>query len=484
MEQNVKFRNHISVIFEQSMKSMGILFFVFVGGILSEIEDIGTFQFGDELWIIVLATIAIFILILLIQWYVWSKTYIFIQDGTIVVERNTLNRKKNTIGIKNVSNVNLQQNLFQMLLQTCRVKLDTNSLSTADQTDISIVLKKQDAIAFRNMILSKEETFEEPSQGVLEAPKKRFTAEIEDIMVHGLYSINVMSVLMVLIVAGMLMGMLGVFGETVAEGMIIIFEMPLVVLWILGMWIWSIAKEFVKYIDFRIERKGNKLFLSYGVLKKVSYSIPVDKINAIRLKQTVFARIGNCYMAEVINVGMDDDENEVHSFLLPFAKRTKIEQQLQMLLPEFSSCLDMETKKQPKCIWKLWVPSVLLVEGFLWVIVWIIGELAGEAMPIPVLLICMAAVFGCMLIGKAGNYLTAGCTAGADVLKVTTGCFGRQSLFMKYDKIQILTGKQNFLAKRLGVQKGLVHILAGMKNRVHNLPYMNEGMFMQIQRKL
>ena len=55
---------------------------------------------------------------------------------------------------------------------------------------------------------------------------------------------------------------------------------------------------------------------------------------------------------------------------------------------------------------------------------------------------------------------------------------------MKYDKIQILTGKQNFLAKRLGVQKGLVHILAGMKNRVHNLPYMNEGMFMQIQRKL
>ena len=484
MEQNVKFRNHISVIFEQSMKSMGILFFVFVGGILSEIEDIGTFQFGDELWIIVLATIAIFILILLIQWYVWSKTYIFIQDGTIVMERNTLNRKKNTIGIKNVSNVNLQQNLLQMLLQTCRVKLDTNSLSTADQTDISIVLKKRDAIAFRNMILSKEEVSEEVSEGVLETRKKRFAAEIDDIMVHGLYSINVISVLMALVVAGVLMAMLGVFGGAVAEEMITIFEMPLVVLWILGLWIWNIAKEFVKYIDFRIERKGNKLFLNYGVLKKVSYSIPVDKINAIRLKQTVFARIGNCYMAEVINVGMDDDENEIHSFLLPFAKRTKIEQQLQMLLPEFAGCLDMETKKQPKCIWKLWIASVILVEGFLGGVVWLIGELAEEAMPIPVLLICMAVVFGCMLLVKIGTYLTAGCTVGEDVLKVTTGCIGRQSLFVRYDKIQILTGKQNFLAKRFGVQKGLVHILAGMKNRVHNLPYMNEEMFMQIQRKL
>ena len=70
------------------------------------------------------------------------------------------------------------------------------------------------------------------------------------------------------------------------------------------------------------------------------------------------------------------------------------------------------------------------------------------------------------------------------MLKVTTGCFGRQSLFMKYDKIQILIGKQNFLAKRLGVQKGLVHILAGMKNRVHNLPYMEEATFDQIRKRL
>lgn len=484
MEQNARFRNHISVIFEQSVKSMGILFFVFVGGILSEIEDLGTFQFGEDLWIIVLAASAIFVLILLIQWYAWARTYISIREGTIVMERNTLNRKKNTIGIKNVSNVNLQQNLLQMLLQTCRVKLDTNSLSTADQTDISIVLKKRDAIAFRNMILSKEETCEEPSQGVLEAPKKRFAAEIEDIMVHGLYSINVISVLMALIVAGVLMAMLGVFGETVAEEMIMIFEMPLIVLWILGLWIWNIAKEFVKYIDFRIERKGDKLFLNYGVLKKVSYSIPVDKINAIRLKQTVFARIGNCYMAEVINVGMDDDENEVHSFLLPFAKKEKMMRQLQMLLPEFSGCLEMQEKKQPKCIWRLWMPVVLFVEGILWFAVWIIGKLAGEAMPLPVLLGGMAVVFACMLLGKAGNYLTAGCTAGESILKVTTGCIGRQSLFVRYDKIQILTGKQNILAKRFGVQKGIIQILAGMKNRVHNLPYMNEDMFMQIQRKL
>ena len=49
------------------------------------------------------------------QLIVWSKTYISIYDNTIVIERNTLNRKKDTIGIKNISNVNMERNLFEML---------------------------------------------------------------------------------------------------------------------------------------------------------------------------------------------------------------------------------------------------------------------------------------------------------------------------------------------------------------------------------
>ena len=73
---------------------------------------------------------------------------------SIVIEQNTLNRKKNTIGIKNISNVNTEQNLFEMLLGTYKVKLDTNSLSTADKTDVKIVLKKAQAEWFKNAVMS------------------------------------------------------------------------------------------------------------------------------------------------------------------------------------------------------------------------------------------------------------------------------------------------------------------------------------------
>ena len=84
-------------------------------------------------------------ILLAFAWHyiIWSRTYISIQDNALVLEKNTLNRKKNTIGISSISNINLEQNLFEMALGTCKLKLDTNSLTTADQTDVNIVLKKE-----------------------------------------------------------------------------------------------------------------------------------------------------------------------------------------------------------------------------------------------------------------------------------------------------------------------------------------------------
>ena len=39
-----------------------------------------------------------------------------------------------------------------MIIGTCNLKLDTNSLSTADSTDIKLILKKQQGEELRNYI--------------------------------------------------------------------------------------------------------------------------------------------------------------------------------------------------------------------------------------------------------------------------------------------------------------------------------------------
>ena len=135
--QDMRFRNHISIIVEQTGGLLIALLILLIPSILENIDEFMETGLGflDGKWLLVnLGLILFFLVVISIQIAIWSKTYISVQDNAVVIERNTLNKKKNTIGIRNISNINTEQNLFEMLLGTCKVKLDTNSRSTADST--------------------------------------------------------------------------------------------------------------------------------------------------------------------------------------------------------------------------------------------------------------------------------------------------------------------------------------------------------------
>ena len=156
MEENRRFRNHISIIVERTGGILIAFLILFIPSLLENIDE--AVEAGMELLdgkglLVNLGILLLFIIIIAAQVIVWSKTYISIQDNAVIIERNTLNKKKNTIGIRSISNINTEQNLFEMLLGTCKVKLDTNSRSTADSTDVKIVLKKADALWFKQEVM-------------------------------------------------------------------------------------------------------------------------------------------------------------------------------------------------------------------------------------------------------------------------------------------------------------------------------------------
>ena len=134
MEENRRFRNHISIIVERTGGILIAFLILFIPSLLENIDE--AVEAGMELLdgkglLVNLGILLLFIIIIAAQVVVWSKTYISIQDNAVIIERNTLNKKKNTIGIRSISNINTEQNLFEMLLGTCKVKLDTNSRSTS-----------------------------------------------------------------------------------------------------------------------------------------------------------------------------------------------------------------------------------------------------------------------------------------------------------------------------------------------------------------
>ena len=91
--------------------------------------------------------------------------------------------------------------MLEMLLGTCKVKLDTNSMSTSDKTDVKIILKKAEAEQFRLYVMKlmqgQEGDFEE-KYSKEDKDHWAIQTNMGDIFTHGLFSVNLLSVLVVI----------------------------------------------------------------------------------------------------------------------------------------------------------------------------------------------------------------------------------------------------------------------------------------------
>ena len=482
MEENRKFRNHFSIVFERLGAGFVAfaLFFLYEGvEMLGEIESLITDleSFGGEIFSMIMITLGIiiaFAAIICFQIFRWAKTYISIQEQAIVIEVNTLNRKKNTIGIKNISNINLEQNLFEMLMGTCKVKLDTNSMSTADATDVKIVLKKDKAQAFRSQLLGMITVSEKPEEVLPEKISDSQGAGFEEMLIQGIFSLKLIAIPILIL---SIIGIRASITEALRDGNfmenLLSFISSVFVIAVFGISIIrDIIKGFIQYYGFQIHRVEERLYISYGLLKKVSYTIPVDKINAIRLVQSPQARLAGKYMAELINVGMGDEKDSEQSFFLLYDKRSRIIEKIKVLLPEFADELECEIHRQSPKVWAVWSLPIAIYAMITVVAVIVMNQLPEIEKLIGIAVI--ATITFVLMLYVTGNYFTRGYYVGEKSLKLVDGNFGKNILLVKYPKIQYVRTRQNAIARYFRMQKGNIYLLASTVNRVHNIPYFPE----------
>ena len=156
---NKKFRNHISVVAEETWKIVVFIFVIIFTAVIDNIESIINYTETssiDMIWLTISLLAILLILVIIIIWklIIWAKTYISNNKTRINNETNTKKKKKNTLLIKNISNVNIERNIFELIIGTSKLKLDTNTLSTADKTDVKIILKKNDAEKLQSFIMN------------------------------------------------------------------------------------------------------------------------------------------------------------------------------------------------------------------------------------------------------------------------------------------------------------------------------------------
>ena len=128
-----KFRNHPSLMLEQ-LGVFGVIIITFLISSLDDLDEIlGDIKNSDSttLLIIILVILAVILFRLAVNTIVWYKTWITVDETSITITKNTIFRSVNTIGLRNISNINIERNLLERILGTSTVKIDTESRSTA-----------------------------------------------------------------------------------------------------------------------------------------------------------------------------------------------------------------------------------------------------------------------------------------------------------------------------------------------------------------
>lgn len=473
-----RFRNHFSSIFEKMAGFLGIIIILFISETGDLIGEIATMKISV---IPVLIGIGIFVLVVGAifgwQFWVWSKTWIVLEENSISIEKNTFTLHKNTLGIKNISNVNVEQNLFEMILGTSKIKINTNSFSTANATDVKIILKKNEAEQLKQVLiermeilngnesLSEKNTNEDVSYDVKTSAK--------DIILNSIYSINavwvVVAVLAISTFLGVIINLLEqVLGEENMEalfglGFALVFVAVIIVVSI----IYNLIRLYLKLYGFSVRRDNDKIYLKYGLFKQTDFSIPVDKINAIIIHQTFLARILRKYSVEIVNVGMGDDKEE-NTLVCLYGSKERVLKTIETILPEFASAVCAKAERQPKAVWVIYGIRMLV----LFLILGIVGGMV-VSIEVPVIIpICVISVIMLLsVILRILKFITTGMSISEEYLVIREGTFSVKHSFIKFEKVQYLTINKNILSNKLGIVKGRINILAMTLKSVQMLPY-------------
>ncbi len=485
-----KFRCHFSIVIE----NLGAVFWALLAIIISDldsfvelIKEVVSGHAGIKEVLAGTGVAIVFLLIVFIyNFWIWRKTWISIDQDAIIIEKNLLNRKVNTIGMKNISNINMEQNLFERLVGTYKLKLDTNSATTADETDVKIVLSKNKAEEFKKMVmLHMNESYE-----AIVEDREEYDVEYSDgdIVKHCIYTTEPSALIILLGFIGAAVYFLG----TLDTGVAIINTMAealggvlaaVIVLWSV---IQSLVKDFFVYYEFKARRQDDKIYLSHGLFKKRQYTISVDKINAVSVVAPLFARITGREYVKVYCVGVGDEENE-NSMLVLCEKRDKMLEHLSVLLPEYILEQPEMISREKMSYWKEIIINIFSVTfwGALGIMFGVLNVLDIPASWICGLIIAFAIFMIIVnIIGSFLSFKTCKIGLGKDVLFNSMGKYEKNTTLIPYRKIQKLEYESGPIIRKHGLANGTINILASVLDSFHITSYYKTDVFEDIRKKM
>lgn len=209
-------------------------------------------------------------------------------------------------------------------------------------------------------------------------------------------------------------------------------------------WMLSLIGSIIKFSGFILVRENDRITISRGLLEKRQVTLPIKRIQAIIISESVLRQPFGLASIDVISTGYGET-GQISSTLFPLLRRSEAEKFLGHVLPEFSTDLSIRSVPKRSLASYIAPPSLLIV--LLVIAVSIYTLMGNNSLPVPylpfllLLLIIPAALFGYL------QHRDAGYKVSEDVLIMRSRLLGRATSIIPVRKIQSLQVASTFLQK-------------------------------------
>ncbi|CUP64699.1 PH domain-containing protein [Clostridium baratii] len=484
------FRSHFSIIFENSISFLFIILLFFINIFRDFFNEIKSLNINNLYLLItdnLIKILFIFILLLLIisvkifiNYLMWRKTFMYLDNSDFVYERNSIFKCKKNFPLKNIASVNINQSIFQRLIGTSSLKFDLNSSLFSDTSNIKIVLKKEVAKELQDLILLKiskinvEDTTDTLIDNQIDTDSSINSSvntdsiidfTLIDVIKHSVFNLSTISIFFTL--TALIPLAIEIFDKSTSEPFLNTLYFVAVIIIFQGV---SIFLKILKYYDFKVNRNNNIISLSYGLFNKKAYSFSINKINAIVIKRSLLCRIFKMYSLQGMVAGLSDDGDESPCLSLCVNKQ-QLDIILNTLLPEFKN--DGELINVPKSSFyiKLLHSLVILIP---FIILSIVTKYFFIFIPVLVILIAYS-----YFKFKNSNMII-----GNTLFTFSKGAFDISITTIQYKKIQLVNINSSPLKNLFKVKTGNFSCISDSFNFIQSLGCFKESSFNKLVNKL
>ncbi|WP_311439614.1 PH domain-containing protein [Mesobacillus foraminis] len=296
-----------------------------------------------------IGSVSVLVLVLVFGILSWVRFTYRIEHGELRIEYGIFIRKKRYIPFERIQSLDVSQGILQRPFGLVKVKVETagsGAMGMEDSEAVLTAITKEEASQIQKVLVSIKKRKRQSENGMENEAQPSEGAHVYKISQGELILLASTSggvgVVLSAVIAFILQfeefipyeRVFQGFEEFAANG--VIFISFVMFSGFLLAWLISFAGTMVKYAGFSVVKADHDLVITRGLLEKRQFTIPLNRIQAVRISENPIRQLFGLASAFVESAGGSSANEESSKVLiLPIAKKRKIAELLGPCLKEY-----------------------------------------------------------------------------------------------------------------------------------------------------